>query len=274
MKLVVFTGLVGLLVAPGEIHPFIGFVAILCLALGAGASGALNMWYDADIDAIMTRTKNRPIPSGKVKKGEALGFGITLSVISVTVMALGVNWLAAALLGVTILYYALFYTMWLKRKTVQNIVIGGAAGAFPPLIGWVSVTGTIGIEPLILFAIIFMWTPPHFWALSLFCKDDYEAAKIPMLPVIFGEAETRKYILAYSIILVPVGVLPYVLGSAGLGYLATSILFGAYFLKLSFKLFRSHNHDDARKLFTFSILYLFSLFVVLAIEALYSKVIL
>ena len=254
MKLVVFTGLVGLLVAPGEIHPFIGFTAIFCLALGAGASGALNMWYDADIDALMTRTQNRPIPSGRVEKGTALGFGVGMSIISVTIMALGVNWMAASLLAITILYYALFYTMWLKRKTAQNIVIGGAAGAFPPLIGWVAVTGSLSLEPLVLFAIIFLWTPPHFWALSLWCKGDYEAANIPMLPVVSGEAKTRKYILIYTLLLVPVGILPYVMGFAGFLYLGTSAVLGTKFLHLSYKLFKSHDVKDARKQIRFSIL--------------------
>ena len=204
MSLVIFTGLVGLVVAPGTINPVIGFVALLCIAIGAGASGALNMWYDADIDAKMSRTANRPVPAGRVTPGEAFGFGMTLSVGSVLTMGLAVNWAAASLLAFTIFFYVVVYTMWLKRRTPQNIVIGGAAGAFPPMIGWAAVTGTVSVESIALFLIIFMWTPPHFWALALFSSQDYEQAGVPMLPVVAGERETRRQIMLYSLLLVPV----------------------------------------------------------------------
>src|SRR5215467_617855 len=212
MSLVVFTALVGLLVAPGHIHPFIGFVALLCIAIGAGASGALNMWYDADIDAVMTRTKKRPIPAGRVEPGEALAFGTTLSVFSVAVLGVLVNWFAAALLAFTIFFYVFIYTMWLKRSTPQNIVIGGAAGAFPPVVGWAAVTGDVTLAPVLMFLIIFFWTPPHFWALSLLKSDDYRRAGVPMLPVVSGFDETRRQILLYTIVLAPVGLTPWLFG--------------------------------------------------------------
>ncbi len=216
MSLVVFTALVGLVVAPGHIHPVIGFVALLCIAIGAGASGALNMWYDADIDAVMTRTADRPIPAGRLRGGEALGFGMTLAVGSVVVLGLATNLLAAGLLAFTIFFYVAIYTMWLKRTTPQNIVIGGAAGALPPMIGWAAVTGGLALEPVVLFLIIFFWTPPHFWALSLYRCQDYARAGIPMLPVVAGAEETRRQILYYTLILAPLGVAPWLLGYAGL----------------------------------------------------------
>src|SRR5690349_21339165 len=218
MSLVVFTGLVGLVVAPGHLNPVIGFAALLCIAVGAGAAGALNMWYDADVDAVMRRTAGRPIPSGRVAPGEALAFGMTLAVGSVAVLGLVANWLAAGLLAFTIFFYVVIYTMWLKRSTPQNIVIGGAAGAFPPMIGWAAATGAIGIESILLFLIIFFWTPPHFWALSLCSTDDYARAGIPMLPVVAGREETQRQILLYTLVLVPLGLAPWLLGEAGAVY--------------------------------------------------------
>src|SRR6478752_5841032 len=218
MSLVVFTALAGLVVAPGHMHPVLAFFALLCIAIGAGAAGALNMWYDADIDAVMSRTADRPIPAGRVTRGEALGFGTTLAVGSVAVLGLAANWLAAGLLAFTIFFYVAIYTMWLKRSTPQNIVIGGAAGAFPPMIGWAAATGGLSVEPCLLFLIIFLWTPPHFWALSLVRTDDYARARIPMLPVVAGVTETRRQILLYAIVLAPVGASPWLLGYAGAIY--------------------------------------------------------
>src|SRR5271170_3974291 len=203
MSLVVFSGLIGLLVAPGHLHPVLAFTAVLCIAVGAGACGAINMWYDRDIDALMRRTRNRPIPAGRIAPGEALGFGITLAVASVIVMGLAVNLTAAALLALSICFYVFVYTMWLKRRTPQNIVIGGAAGAFPAVIGWAAVTGSVDLVPLILFAIVFFWTPPHFWSLALYANDDYRRANVPMLPVVAGAKETRRQILVYTLVLVP-----------------------------------------------------------------------
>ena len=230
MSLVVFSAACALLTAPGHIHPFTGFVAILCVAVGAGAAGALNQWYEADIDALMKRTAARPLPTGRVAPGEALAFGVALSVGSVAVMGLGVNWLAAAILAGSILFYAVVYTVWLKRRTPQNIVIGGAAGAFPPLIGWAAVTGDVTTLPWLMFAIVFLWTPPHFWSLALFMEADYAAAGVPMLPVVAGDAATRRQILIYSLVLVPVTVLPWVLGLAGMIYGAVALVTGAAFI--------------------------------------------
>ena len=217
MSLVVFTALAGLVVAPGHMHPVLAFFALVCIAVGAGAAGALNMWYDADIDAVMSRTADRPIPAGRVQPGEALAFGLMLAGFSVVFLGLMINLLAAGLLAFTIFFYAVVYTMWLKRWTPQNIVIGGAAGAFPPMIGWAAATGGIGLESILLFLIIFFWTPPHFWALSLYRTDDYLRANVPMLPVVAGEAETRRQILLYSLVLAPIGVSPWLFGTAGLG---------------------------------------------------------
>jgi protoheme IX farnesyltransferase len=264
MSLVVFTALVGMLVAPGHVHPVIGFTALLCIAIGAGASGALNMWYDADIDAVMTRTARRPIPAGRVQPGEALAFGATLAVFSVATLGLLVDWFAAALLAFTIFFYVFVYTMWLKRSTPQNIVIGGAAGAFPPMIGWASVTGDISVAPVLMFLIIFLWTPPHFWALSLLKSDDYARAGIPMLPVVAGANETRKQILIYSLILTPVGVAPSLLGLAGTLYGAVALTCGTVMLALAWRVYRDRAGQPAvsaaRKLFAFSLLYVFLLF--------------
>src|ERR1700676_3684486 len=270
MSLVVFTALVGLVVAPAHIHPVIGFTALLCIAVGAGAAGALNMWFDADIDAVMTRTARRPIPSGRIAPGEALAFGMTLATGSVVVLGLLVSWLAAALLAFTIFFYIVIYTMWLKRATPQNIVIGGAAGAFPPMIGWAAVTGSIGIEPILLFLLVFFWTPPHFWALSLNRTEDYARARIPMLPVVAGAAETRRQILLYSLALVPIGAAPWLLGCADAIYGVTALIAGGAMAALAWRLWVAGSGDRAahfaKQLFGFSILYLFVLFAVLLVE--------
>ncbi|MBV8971675.1 MAG: protoheme IX farnesyltransferase, partial [Sphingomonadaceae bacterium] len=230
MSLVVFSAACALFTAPGHVHPFTGFVAILCVAVGAGAAGALNMWYEADIDAVMKRTAGRPLPSGRIAPHEALAFGVALAVGSVVVMGLGVGWLAAAILAASILFYAVVYTAWLKRRTPQNIVIGGAAGAFPPLIGWAAVTGDVTALPWLMFAIIFLWTPPHFWSLALFMEADYAKAGVPMLPVVAGEAATRRQILAYTLVLIPVTLLPWALGLTGWLYGAVAVATGAVFV--------------------------------------------
>jgi heme o synthase len=266
MSLVVFTALVGLLLAPGSVHPIIAVVAILCIAIGAGASGAINMWYDRDIDAVMSRTKNRPLPAGRMAPGVALGFGVSLSVGSVAVMGLAVNWVAAGLLAFTIFFYVIIYTMGLKRRTPQNIVIGGASGAFPPMIGWAAATGEVSLASVILFAIIFLWTPPHFWALALYRRGDYEKAGVPMLPVVSGEAVTRKHILLYALALVPVTLAPSVIGLSGLVYGAGALALGLVFLGLSFAVLRDTGLSSAKRLFPFSILYLFLLFALLLID--------
>ena len=268
MSLVVFTGLVGLVVAPGAIHPVIAAVALLCIAVGAGASGAINMWYDRDIDAGMRRTRERPIPAGRMEAGVALGFGTTLAVGSVAVMGLAVNLAAAALLALTIGFYVFVYTIWLKRRTPQNIVIGGAAGAFPPMIGWTAVTGDVTLMPVILFAIIFLWTPPHFWALALYKADEYAAVNVPMLPVVAGRRETRRQILLYSWILVPLTVLPWGLGYAGAIYGGAALGLGALFLAGAFRVWRDDTDRAAKALFAYSILYLFLLFLTLMVDAL------
>jgi protoheme IX farnesyltransferase len=268
MSLVVFTALVGLLVAPGHLHPVLGAAALLCIAVGAGAAGALNMWYDADIDAVMTRTAKRPIPTGRVQPGEALAFGLTLAGFSVMTLGLLVNTLAAGLLAFTIFFYAVIYTMWLKRSTPQNIVIGGAAGAFPPMIGWAAVTGSLSLEPVLLFLIIFFWTPPHFWALALYRQQDFARAGIPMLPNVAGEVTTRWQILLYTLVLVPLGVAPWLFGYAGLLYALVSGVTGAIMLLLALQILRERAPQEraCRNMFAFSILYLFLLFAVLLVE--------
>jgi protoheme IX farnesyltransferase len=264
MSLVVFTALVGLVLAPGHIHPVIGLTALICIAVGAGASGALNMWYDADIDARMTRTAARPIPAGRLRGGEVLAFGLMLSGFSVVVLGLLVNVVAAALLALTISFYVVVYTMWLKRSTPQNIVIGGAAGALPPIIGWASVTGGISLEPVVLFLIIFMWTPPHFWALALYRKDDYARAGVPMLPVVCGDDATRRQILYYTLVLAPLGVAPWFLGYAGTAYGIVAIVAGAIMVALAFRIrAEKEGYAASKQMFAFSILYLFLLFAVL-----------
>ncbi|MCC6779819.1 MAG: protoheme IX farnesyltransferase [Hyphomicrobiales bacterium] len=267
MSLVVFTALVGLAIAPGHVHPVIAFTALLCIAVGAGAAGALNMWYDADIDAVMSRTASRPIPLGRIAPGEALAFGATLAVFSIAVLGVLVNWLAAALLSFTIFFYIVIYTAWLKRVTPQNIVIGGAAGAFPPMIGWAAAAGTVTIEPILLFLIVFFWTPPHFWALSLVRADDYARACVPMLPVVAGAEETRRQILIYSVVLAVIGISPWLLGYAGPVYGAVSLGAGALFLACAWRVRCLRDGQPAiraaRQLFAFSIVYLFALFAVL-----------
>jgi protoheme IX farnesyltransferase len=267
MSLVVFTALVGLMVAPAHVHPMIGLTALICIAVGAGAAGALNMWYDADIDAVMTRTARRPVPSGRIQPGEALAFGITLAAFSVVALGLMVSWFAAVLLAFTIFFYTVIYTMWLKRSTPLNIVIGGAAGAFPPMIGWAAATGGIGLESVLLFLIIFFWTPPHFWALSLIKVDEYKRAGVPMLPVVAGAAETRRQILIYSLVLAPVGASPWLLGYAGWLYGAVSVICGAAMVALALRLMRQPSDKTAKQLFAFSILYLFVLFAVRLLES-------
>ena len=239
MSLVVFTALAGLVLAPGHLHPVLGLFALVCIAVGAGSAGALNMWYDADIDAVMSRTSSRPIPAGRVKPGEALAFGMVLAGFAVTFLGLMINWLAAGLLAFTIFFYAVVYTMWLKRWTPQNIVIGGAAGAFPPMIGWAAATGGIGLESILLFLIIFFWTPPHFWALSLYSVEEYRRAGVPMLPVVAGADETRRQILIYSVLLAPIGALPWLLGYAGLAYGIVAVAGGLMMVALSWRLHRS-----------------------------------
>ncbi|MEL0022743.1 MAG: heme o synthase [Alphaproteobacteria bacterium] len=266
MSLVIFTGFAGMYLAPGEVHPLVFVISLLAIAAGAGASGAINQWYDRDIDAVMTRTKSRPIPAGVMDPAEALTMGLVVSALSVLVLGLAANWLAAGLLAFTIFFYGVIYTIWLKRRTPQNIVIGGAAGALPPVIGWAAVAGGLSIEPLLLFALIFMWTPPHFWALALFRNDDYTRANVPMLPVVSGEAETRRQILIYAVLLLPLGVAPYLIGMASVAYGVLAAIAGGYFLYLSVQLFRTAEHGVARRLFGFSILYLFVLFLALVAD--------
>ena len=267
MSLVVFTAFVGLVLAPVHMHPVIAFTALLCIAVGAGAAGALNMWYDADIDARMARTAGRPIPAGRLARGEALAFGLTLAGFSVVVLGLLVNVLAAILLAVTIGFYVGIYTVWLKRLTPQNIVIGGAAGALPPVIGWTAATGGIAVEPFVLFLIVFLWTPPHFWALSLYRADDYARAGVPMLPVVAGAAETRRQILYYTVVLAPVAVAPWLLGYAGALYGVAAVLAGAALIGLAVRVRgEAHGHAASKQMFGFSILYLFLLFAMLLVD--------
>ena len=270
MSLVVFTALTGLVLAPGAMHPALAAIALICIAVGAGASGALNMWFDADIDACMQRTASRPIPRGLVTADEALTFGVVLAIGSVVTLGVLVNWVAAALLALTIAFYLFIYTMWLKRRTPQNIVIGGAAGAFPPMIGWAAVTSSVSLESVVLFLIIFMWTPPHFWALALYRSRDYERAGVPMLPVVAGPDETRKQIVIYAALLVPLTLMPSLMGFGGPFYTLTAILLGALFLALALNVYRVREgragDRAAKQLFGFSILYLFGLFAALLVE--------
>ena len=271
MTLVVFTGLCGMLAAPVGIDPVIGFTAILCIALGAGAAGALNQWYEADIDALMRRTQGRPLPAGRMDRQSALHFGVGLAAFSVILMGLAVNLAAAAILTVSILFYVLVYTVWLKRRTPQNIVIGGAAGAFPPLIGWAAATGDVALLPLLLFSLVFLWTPPHFWALALFVKTDYANVGIPMMPVVRGETSTRRQILAYAVLLVPVAAAPWFIGGTAYVYGVASLALSLAFLALSVPVaFRQTGANDTMKpekrLFAFSIIYLFALFAALVAD--------
>ena len=271
MSLVVFTGLAGIVAAPGEVHPLIAFTALLCIAVAAGASGCLNMAYDSDIDMLMSRTATRPIPMGHVGRDEALAFGWTLSAMSVAMMGLFVNLAAAALLGFTIFFYVVVYTLWLKRSTPQNIVIGGLSGALPPAIGWAAVTGSLELAPLLLVAVIFMWTPPHFWALSLWRSDDYARAGVPMLPVVKGKDHTRLQILLYTLALVPLGLTPVLTGTGGWLYLASAAVLGLWFLAAAIATFRQRDdarESAARRLFGVSLVYLAALFASLIVEKL------
>jgi len=274
MSLVVFTALTGLLVAPVSVHPLVGFASILFIALGGGASGALNMWWDADIDRIMRRTRNRPIPAGKVSEGEALGFGLALSGFSVVMLGLAANWFAGAFLAFTIFFYVVVYTMWLKRSTPQNIVIGGAAGAFPPMIGWAVATGGIGIESVLMFMLIFMWTPPHFWALALFMKSDYADADVPMLTVTHGRKATRTHILVYTLLLAPFALALAATSIGGPIYLAASLVLNGLFIAGALRIWRrdeaaaeADSYRAEKRFFGFSLSYLFLHFVALLAEA-------
>ncbi len=266
MSLVVFTGVVGLVLAPGTLHPVLALVAILCIAVGAGAAGAINMWCDRDIDALMTRTRNRPIPAGRVAPNVALGFGITLAVASVSIMALALNGVAAGLLAFTIFFYIVIYSMALKRRTPQNIVIGGAAGAFPPMIGWAAVSGDITLASVVLFAIIFLWTPPHFWALALYKRNDYDKAGVPMLPVVAGRKSTAWQMFAYTAALLPVSLLPCVIGLSGVIYGAGALALGLLFLACAISVIGDTSERSARRMFPFSIVYLFLIFVLLLVD--------
>jgi protoheme IX farnesyltransferase len=280
MTLVVFTGMIGLVVAPGHLNPVLAFTAILCIAVAAGACGAINMWYDRDIDAIMRRTRNRPIPAGRIEPGPALGFGITLAAGSVLVMGLVLNIAAALVLALSICFYVFVYTVWLKRRTPQNIVIGGAAGAFPPVIGWAAVTGSVDLIPLVLFGMVFIWTPPHFWSLALWANDDYRRAGVPMLPVVAGAKETRRQILLYTLVLVPLTLVPFFMGFSGLPYGVTAGLLGIVFLERVYRVITDRQDADGNSLtgdapakaaFKYSVLYLFALFGALAIDHLVGK---
>jgi len=266
MSLVVFSGFAGMMVAPGHLHPLLAAVAMLCVAVGAGASGALNMWYDRDIDAIMTRTSGRPIPAGRIEPAEAAGFGVVLAIASVGLMALAVNLLAAGLLALTILFYVFVYTMWLKRRTPQNIVIGGAAGAFPPMIGWAAVTGHLALAPIVLFLLIFMWTPPHFWALALFRAGDYAKAGVPMLPVVAGARVTKRQMFIYTCLLFPVALAPWAMGIAGHVYGLVAAVLGALFILAAIRVWFDATDRSAKRMFAFSILYLFLLFALLIVD--------
>jgi len=266
MSLVVFSGFAGLMVAPGQLHPVLAAVAVLCIAVGAGASGAINMWYDRDIDAVMQRTRKRPIPAGRVDPQEAVSFGIVLAIGAVTLMALAVNWLAAGLLAFTIAFYVVVYTMWLKRRTPQNIVIGGAAGAFPPMIGWAAVTGQISLASIALFLLIFMWTPPHFWALALYRTGDYAKAGVPMLPVVAGARATKLQMLVYTVLLFPLALAPWALGVAGALYGAAAVILGLLFILAAVRVWFDSGERAARQMFAFSILYLFLLFTLLIVD--------
>lgn len=269
MRLSIFTAFIGLVAAPGSIDPVIAVAAIIAIAVGAGASASLNMWYDADIDTKMERTKDRAVAAGRIPASEALTLGLVLSFLSVFSMAFMVNFVAAGLLALTIGYYVLFYTMWLKRKTPQNIVIGGAAGALPPMIGWAAVTGDVSFASLSLFAIIFVWTPPHFWALSLYRAGDYEAAGIPMMPVVAGKKSTRFQIFVYSLLLAPTALLPLVFGFVGPVYGVATVVLNAFFIYYAFNIWRQRGEENtvAKKLFRFSIFYLFAEFLILGLDA-------
>ena len=281
LTLVVFTGLIGMLTAPGHLHPVLAFIAILAITVAAGAAGAINMWFDRDIDIVMHRTRNRPIPAGRIAPEEALGYGVFLAGASIAIMFLATNAAAAIVLAMSIGFYVFIYTMWLKRRTPQNIVIGGAAGAFPPVIGWAAVTGSVDLVPLLLFAIIFFWTPPHFWSLSLYANADYRRAGVPMLPVVAGARETRRQIVLYTLILVPVTLAPWLVGFSGAIYAMSALGLGGYFLACVWRVARDKQDADgvsqtndrpARAAFKFSILYLFLLFAAFAVDRLVGPV--
>ncbi len=263
MSLVVFSGIAGIVMAPGALHPFLSAVAVFCIAVGAGAAGAINMWYERDIDSLMQRTKNRPLPQGRMQSAEALAFGVVLSILAIGLMGLAVNWTAAALLAFASFFYVFVYTIWLKRRTPQNIVIGGAAGAFPPMIGWAAVTGHVSVESIMLFSLIFFWTPPHFWALALFKNEDYRRAGVPMLPVVAGGRETKKQIMVYSLILIPFVLAPYFLGMAGTVYLTGAVLLHALFILSACRVWKDETYRAARVMFGYSIFYLFALFALM-----------
>ncbi|MEL0231920.1 MAG: heme o synthase [Hyphomicrobiales bacterium] len=270
MSLVIFTSFVGLVLSPINIHPFIALIAIICIAIGAGASGVLNMWYDSDIDGLMKRTINRPIPAGNINKNEALTYGMVISAGSVVIMGILINWSASFLLAFTIFFYAVIYTMWLKRRTMQNIVIGGAAGAFPPVIGWLSTGAPITIEPIILFLIIFLWTPPHFWALAIVTSGDYEKASIPMMPNVVGDNYTKRQIVYYSVIMSISVILPYYIGMVSILYLIPAIILSLIFIIISLQLLKSSDEQKqkkySKKLFLYSILYLFLIYILFLID--------
>ena len=269
MSLVVFTALVGMVTARGDLNPVLAVIALLSIAVGAGAAGALNMWYEAGIDGLMRRTRTRPIPGGRLSRSDAFAFAVVLTCFSIAILGLAANWLAAVLLAFTIFFYVVVYTVWLKPRTAQNIVIGGAAGALPPVVGWAAMTGGVSLEPLLYFLIIFMWTPPHFWALALFTRDDYERAGIPMMPNIAGELSTRRQILIYSVLLTLVGLSPWMLGYAGPAFGAAAAVLGLEFMRRAYVLGRrgdADKHRAAKKLFGFSIVYLFGLFGVRLVE--------
>ena len=270
MSLVIFTSFVGLVLSPINIHPFIALIAIICIAIGAGASGVLNMWYDSDIDGLMKRTINRPIPAGNINKSEAFTYGMVISAGSVVIMGILINWSASFLLAFTIFFYAVIYTMWLKRRTMQNIVIGGAAGAFPPVIGWLSTGAPITIEPIILFLIIFLWTPPHFWALAIVTSGDYEKASIPMMPNVVGDNYTKRQIVYYSVIMSISVILPYYIGMVSILYLIPAIILSLIFVVISLQLLKSSDEQKQRKyskkLFLYSILYLFLIYILFLVD--------
>ncbi len=275
MTLVVFTGIIGLIVAPGHLHPILALTAVICIAVAAGACGAINMWYDRDIDVLMRRTRSRPVPAGRIAPEAALGYGVTLACASVIVMFLATNPAAASVLALSIVFYVFVYTVWLKRRTPQNIVIGGAAGAFPAVIGWAAVTGSVELVPLTLFAIVFFWTPPHFWSLALWTSEDYARAGVPMLPVVAGRRETRRQIMVYSLLLVPVSLAPCTLGFSGPIYGATALVLGAGIVRHAWRVLRDPQDGSgasltsdapAKAAFKFSIMYLFGLFAALAVD--------
>ena len=275
MSLVVFTGLIGVVIAPGHLHPFAAALAVLAIALGSGAAGAINMWYERDIDAVMARTRGRPLPSGRVAPDDALGLGVLLSIFSLLLMSLATNFVAAALLAAAILFYVFIYTIWLKRRTPQNIVIGGAAGAFPPMIGWAAVTGNVSAVGIALFLLIFLWTPPHFWALALYRSDDYRRAGVPMLPVVVGPRETKRQMLVYTLLLVPVALAPTLLGAVGWFYGTVALAMSLAFIGYAVRVWRTADdetgHPAARAMFRFSLLYLAVLFAALPLDLAASR---